>query len=62
MVVVFQIFTDGADSAMHALRPLAAMLGLALVLTLLLRFTLLRGSSKPAREQASDNPDTASSA
>ena len=62
LVVVFQIFTDGADSAMHALRPLAAMLGLALVLTLLLRFTLLRGSSKPAREQASDNPDTASSA
>ena len=62
VVAAFQILTDGVDSAMHALRPLAAMLALALVLTLLLRFTLLLGSRKPAPEQTADNPDTAASA
>lgn len=62
VVAAFQILTDGVDSAMHALRPLAAMLALALVLTLLLRFTLFRGSRKPAPEQTTDDPDTAASA
>jgi phosphoglycerol transferase MdoB-like AlkP superfamily enzyme len=62
VVAAFQILTDGVDSAMHALRPLAAMLALALVLTLLLRFTLFRGSRKSAPEQTTDDPDTAASA
>ena len=62
VVAAFQMLTDGVDSAMHALRPLGAMLALALVLTLLLRFTLLRGSGKVASEDPTEPADPAASA
>lgn len=62
VVAAFQILTDGVDSAMHALRPLGVMLALAVVLTVLVRFTLLRGSREPATEEAADNADPAASA
>ena len=61
VVAAFQMFTEGIDSAMHALRPLGAMLGLAMVLTLLVRFTLLRGGSKPAEETPAEPADPAAS-
>jgi hypothetical protein len=59
VVAAFQMFTEGVDSAMHALRPLAAMLALAVVLTVLLRVTLLRGSGRPAPEEGPDTADPA---
>ncbi len=62
VVAGFQMFTDGVDSAMHALRPLGAMLALASVLTLLIRFTLFRGGSKPSQEEPADASDSAASA
>ena len=43
IVAGFQLLTDGVESAQHALRPLLFMLCLAVVLSLLLRFTVLRG-------------------
>lgn len=42
IVAAFQFLTAGPEAAQHALRPLAAALTLALVLTLLLRITVLR--------------------
>ena len=42
VVATFQMLTDGVEAAQHALRPLLFMLGLALLLTLLLRFTVFR--------------------
>ena len=62
IVAGFQIFTEGVDSAVHALRPLGAMLGVALVLTLLLRFTLFRGSRKSAADESPEQGDQAASA
>ena len=59
VVAAFQMLTEGVDSAMHALRPLAAMLALAVVLTVLLRLTVLRGSGRPVQEDAPDSADQA---
>ncbi|TGD73573.1 hypothetical protein E4634_11145 [Mangrovimicrobium sediminis] len=42
VVAAFQMLTSGVESAQHALRPLAFACGLAVVLALILRFTLLR--------------------
>ena len=42
IVAAFQLLTAGPDAAAHAVRPLFAALGLALVMTLLLRITVLR--------------------
>ena len=42
IVVGFQMLTDGLDSATHALRPLSYAAGLAVVLTLIARFTVFR--------------------
>ncbi len=42
IVAAFQLLTAGPEAAQHALRPLAAALALALVLTLLLRIVFLR--------------------
>ncbi len=42
VVAAFQLLTAGPEAAQHALRPLAAALVVALVLTLLLRITFLR--------------------
>lgn len=51
VVAAFQILTEGVEAAEHALRPLLAMLGLALLLTLLLRFTVFR-SRRPGATTA----------
>ena len=53
IVAAFQLMTEGLDGAMHALRPLAFISSAAIVLALLLRFSLFRNSSKPARSKAS---------
>jgi len=45
IVAGFQLLTDGLESAEHALRPILFMLALAVALSLLLRFTLLRNRS-----------------
>jgi hypothetical protein len=42
VVAAFQILTEGVEAARHALKPLAAMLALAVVIAALLRLTLLR--------------------
>ena len=42
VVAAFQMLTAGPEAAAHAVRPLAAALGLAMLLTLLLYFTVLR--------------------
>ncbi|MFT6286106.1 MAG: hypothetical protein ACJA09_000845 [Alcanivorax sp.] len=49
IVAAFQILTHGPEAAEHAVRPLTFMLGLAVVVALLLRFTVFRsrGSKQP---------------
>lgn len=47
IVAGFQLFTEGYEAAQHALKPLAFMCGLAVVLALLLRLTILRPRSRP---------------
>jgi len=42
IVAGFALFTEGFEAAEHALRPLAAACGLAFVIAIILRFTLLR--------------------
>lgn len=44
IVAAFQFLTAGPEAAEHALRPLGASLGLALLLTLLLRIFFLRNN------------------
>jgi hypothetical protein len=44
IVAVFQFMTEGLEGARHALRPLAAACALAVVLAILLRFTVFRHS------------------
>jgi hypothetical protein len=60
IVAGFQLLTDGVESAQHALRPLLFMLAVAVVLSLLLRFTLLRG--RGVTSSPSGAGDTASRA
>ncbi|MEJ2531545.1 MAG: hypothetical protein P8Y92_07080 [Halioglobus sp.] len=58
IVAAFALLTEGPEAAEHALKPLALMSGLALVLTLLLSLTVFRRrraapADKPAQvEQA----------
>ena len=42
IVAGFQFFTDGYEAAEHAIRPLRFMCGVALALSLVLRFSLFR--------------------
>ena len=46
IVAAFQFLTEGLDGAMHALRPLAFMCAVALVLALLLRLSIFRNRGK----------------
>lgn len=48
IVAGFQLFTEGYEAAQHALRPLGIACGIAMVLSILLRFTLLRSKTGPA--------------
>lgn len=56
IVAAFQLLTQGLDGAMHALRPLAVMCAAAVVLALLLRLSIFRNSSKPARSKKTRTP------
>jgi hypothetical protein len=59
IVAAFQILTQGPEAAEHALRPLAFMLGLAIVVALLLRFTVFRArGSSHQPSVATGEPDT----
>ncbi len=52
IVAGFTIFTEGVESAEHAIRPLVAAGGAALVAALILRFTLFRrGRPAPDGEE-----------
>ncbi|MCB1689336.1 MAG: hypothetical protein KDI33_12650 [Halioglobus sp.] len=42
IVALFQVATQGVEAAMHALRPLVFMSGMAVVITLLLNMTIFR--------------------
>ena len=55
IVAGFQLLTDGLESAQHALRPLLFMLALAAVLSLFLRFTLLRNRRGSATAASAKN-------
>ncbi|MFT6052748.1 MAG: hypothetical protein ACI9B9_002403, partial [Halioglobus sp.] len=46
IVALFESMINGVDAARHAVKPLGFMLGLALLLSLLLRFTLFRKPSQ----------------
>lgn len=54
VVAGFQLATEGLDSARHALKPLAYSCGLAVILALLLRLTVLRRRGSAADEQAAE--------
>lgn len=58
LVAAFQWVTEDLDAAMHALRPLAFMSVVAIVLALLLRFTVFRRSRKrpPQADKAATAP------
>ena len=53
IVAGFQLFTEGYEAAQHALRPLAIACSIAVVLSLLLRFTVFRGKTAAAPPKAS---------
>ena len=58
IVAGFQLLTDGLESAEHALRPLLFMVSMAVALSLLLRFTLLRNrSGAPTSASATKDAD-----
>ncbi len=56
VVAVFQILTEGLDSARHALRPLGFMCALAVGLALLLRLTLLRPGRRAPKSSSAPAP------
>lgn len=45
IVALFETMINDVDAAMHAIKPLLFMLGLAVVLSLIFRFTFFRKSS-----------------
>lgn len=45
VVAIFEILTHGPDAAMHALKPLAIMAAIAVVLAIFLRLTVFRRPS-----------------
>ncbi|MEM8564572.1 MAG: hypothetical protein AAGF57_20190 [Pseudomonadota bacterium] len=59
VVAGFQFFTQGQEGAMHALRPLAALCLVAIVVAVLLRFTLFRRRSGKAAAQAKNKAQAA---
>ena len=58
IVAGFQFFTEGPEAAEHALRPLAAMSGLAVALAVLLALTVFR-RRKPAASPARGERESA---
>lgn len=50
LVAAFQLLTEGPEAARHALKPLAFMSGLAVVLALLLKLLLFRKRPEPATD------------
>jgi len=59
VVAVFQLLTDGYESAEHALRPLAYMSALAVTVALLLRLSVFRRRSTgevAAGQSAAEQP------
>lgn len=52
IVALFQFLTEGYEAAWHALRPLAFMSSLAVVLALLLRLSVFRRRAAVAPESA----------
>jgi lipopolysaccharide export LptBFGC system permease protein LptF len=56
IVAIFQLATEGMVAAEHALRPLLFACIAALVLTLLLRVTLLRRGRRAASPATVDEP------
>ena len=48
IVAGFQLFTAGYEASLHALRPLGVACGLAVVLAMLLRFSIFRPRKAPA--------------
>jgi hypothetical protein len=51
VVAVFEGLINGPEAAQHAIRPLAYMLGLALLLSILLRLTIFRRREKKSSPQ-----------
>ena len=51
IVAAFQLLTEGLEGAMHALRPLAFVCAVAVVLALLLRISVFRNRGKKTREK-----------
>lgn len=54
VVAGFQLATEGPEAAEHALRPLVAMSGIAVVLSLLLGFTVFRRRRPPTPPPAQE--------
>ena len=52
VVAGFELLLNGPEAAQHALKPLAIACGLALLLALLLRFTIMRPRQAEAHEAA----------
>jgi len=55
IVAGFQLATEGLDSARHAVKPLAYSCGLAIVLAVLLRLTVLRRHKPVAEAPAAED-------
>jgi hypothetical protein len=56
IVAAFQFLTEGLDGAMHALRPLAFICALAVVLALLLRLSIFRIRVKQPKAKPAGSP------
>jgi hypothetical protein len=52
IVAGFELFLNGPDAARHAIKPLGTACGLALLLAILLRVTVLRPAQPPVEENA----------
>lgn len=60
IVASFEFLLNGPEAAQHAIKPLAIACGLAVVLAILLRFTVLRQRKSPVAETGSAAPGEAS--
>lgn len=54
IVAGFELLLNGPEAAQHAFKPLSIACGLAAVLALLLRFSVLRPRNSPAQATASN--------
>lgn len=52
IVAGFELFLNGPEAAEHAIKPLSIACGLAVVLAILLRLTVLRRRGKPPADKA----------